>query len=166
VAKEATLQVRMDSDMKERVEALYQRMGTTFAEGVRMFAAQSLLIDANVILRHLLRDVEEQSAQARIIIAGGAYTTTEVLAEVVYVLQGVYKIPRDKIQVALTALLGEVLTDHADVVVKALEIYASKNLDFVDCVLIARACVLGDDVFTFDKKLNATLRRYLDGGTD
>ena len=45
MAKEATLQVRMDSDMKERVEALYQRMGTTFAEGVRMFAAQSLLID-------------------------------------------------------------------------------------------------------------------------
>ena len=124
------------------------------------------LIDANVILRHLLRDVEEQSAQARIIIAGGAYTTTEVLAEVVYVLQGVYKIPRDKIQAALTALLSEVLTDHADVIVKALEIYASKNLDFVDCVLIARACVLGDDVFTFDKKLNAALRQYLDGGAD
>ena len=124
------------------------------------------LIDANVILRHLLRDVEEQSAQARIIIAGGAYTTTEVLAEVVYVLQGVYKIPRDKIQAALTALLSEVLTDHADVVVKALEIYASENLDFVDCVLIARACVLGDDVFTFDKKLNAALRQYLDGGAD
>ena len=45
MAKEATLQVRMDSDVKERVEALYQRLGTTFAEGVRMFAAQSLLID-------------------------------------------------------------------------------------------------------------------------
>ena len=45
MAKEATLQVRMDSEMKERVEALYQRLGTTFAEGVRMFAAQSLLID-------------------------------------------------------------------------------------------------------------------------
>ena len=45
MAKEATLQVRMDLDMKERVEALYRRMGTTFAEGVRMFAAQSLLID-------------------------------------------------------------------------------------------------------------------------
>ncbi len=45
MAKEATLQVRMDSDVKERVEALYRRLGTTFAEGVRMFAAQSLLID-------------------------------------------------------------------------------------------------------------------------
>ncbi len=45
MSKEATLQVRMDADMKAQVEALYQRLGTTFAEGVRMFAAQSLLID-------------------------------------------------------------------------------------------------------------------------
>ncbi len=120
------------------------------------------LVDANVILRHLLRDIEAQSEQARIIIAGGAYTTAEVLAEVVYVLQGVYKVPRDKIKDALTALLGEILTDHADVMEKALEIYAAKSLDFVDCILIARACVLGDDVFTFDKKLNASLRQYLE----
>lgn len=120
------------------------------------------LVDANVILRHLLRDVEEQSAQARIIIAGGAFTTTEVLAEVVYVLQGVYKVPRGRIAEALTALLGEVLTDHADVMEKALAIYASGSLDFVDCVLIARALILGDDVFTFDKKLNAALQKQLE----
>ena len=120
------------------------------------------LVDANVILRHLLRDVEEQSAQARIIIAGGAFTTTEVLAEVVYVLQGVYKVPRGRIAEALTALLGEVLTDHADVMEKALAIYAARSLDFVDCVLIARAMILGDDVFTFDKKLNAALQEQLE----
>ena len=120
------------------------------------------LVDANVILRHLLRDVEEQSAQARIIIAGGAFTTTEVLAEVVYVLQGVYKVPRGRIAEALTALLGEVLTDHADVMEKALAIYASGSLDFVDCVLIARALILGDDVFTFDKKLNSALQKQLE----
>lgn len=120
------------------------------------------LVDANVILRHLLRDVEEQSAQARIIIAGGAFTTTEVLAEVVYVLQGVYKVPRGRIAEALTALLGEVLTDHADVMEKALAIYAARSLDFVDCVLIARAMILGDDVFTFDKKLNAALKEQLE----
>ena len=120
------------------------------------------LVDANVILRHLLRDVEEQAAQARIIIAGGAFTTTEVLAEVVYVLQGVYKVPRGRIAEALTALLGEVLTDHADVMEKALAIYAARSLDFVDCVLIARAMILGDDVFTFDKKLNAALQEHLE----
>ena len=120
------------------------------------------LVDANVILRHLLRDVEEQAAQARIIIAGGAFTTTEVLAEVVYVLQGVYKVPRGRIAEALTARLGEVLTDHADVMEKALAIYAARSLDFVDCVLIARALILGDDVFTFDKKLNAALQEQLE----
>lgn len=120
------------------------------------------LVDANVILRHLLRDVEEQAAQARIIIAGGAFTTTEVLAEVVYVLQGVYKVPRGRIAEALTALLGEVLTDHADVMEKALAIYAARSLDYVDCVLIARALILGDDVFTFDKKLNAALQEQLE----
>ena len=123
------------------------------------------LIDANVILRHLLRDVENQSEQARIIIAGGAYTTTEVLAEVVYVLQGVYQVPREKIKTALSALLGEILTDHVDVIIKALTLYSDENLDFVDCVLIARACILGDDVFTFDKKLNVSLWHHLEVGT-
>jgi addiction module RelB/DinJ family antitoxin len=43
MAMEATLQVRMDAEMKERVEQLYKQMGTTFAEAVRMMAAQSLL---------------------------------------------------------------------------------------------------------------------------
>ena len=45
MAEEVTLQVRMDSEIKEKVEALYVRMGTTFAEAVRIFAAQSLLAD-------------------------------------------------------------------------------------------------------------------------
>ena len=39
MAKEATLQVRMDADLKEKVEALY---GTSFAEAVRIFAKQSI----------------------------------------------------------------------------------------------------------------------------
>lgn len=42
MAKEATLQVRMDADLKEKVEALYRDMGTSFAEAVRIFAKQSV----------------------------------------------------------------------------------------------------------------------------
>ena len=38
-----TLQIQMDLDLKEQVEALYQRLGMSFAEAVRVFAAQSLL---------------------------------------------------------------------------------------------------------------------------
>ena len=42
MAKEAIYQVRMDADMKEQVEQLYQSLGTSFAEAIRIFAAQSL----------------------------------------------------------------------------------------------------------------------------
>lgn len=42
MAKEATLQVRMDAELKEEVEALYRDMGTSFAEAVRIFAKQSV----------------------------------------------------------------------------------------------------------------------------
>lgn len=42
MAKEATLQVRMDADLKEKAEALYRNMGTSFAEAVRIFAKQSV----------------------------------------------------------------------------------------------------------------------------
>lgn len=43
MAKEATLQVRMDADLKEQAEALYRELGTSFAEAVRIFAKQSIL---------------------------------------------------------------------------------------------------------------------------
>lgn len=42
MAKEATLQVRMDAALKEQVEQLYKDLGTSFAEAVRIFARQSV----------------------------------------------------------------------------------------------------------------------------
>jgi len=42
MAKEATLQVRMDAELKETVERLYKNLGTSFAEAVRIFARQSI----------------------------------------------------------------------------------------------------------------------------
>ena len=43
MAKESVLQIRIDSDLKEEVEALYKNLGTSFAEAVRIFARQSVL---------------------------------------------------------------------------------------------------------------------------
>lgn len=42
MAMDATLQIRMNSDLKAQVEELYRSMGTSFAEAVRIFAQQSL----------------------------------------------------------------------------------------------------------------------------
>lgn len=42
MAKQAVYQVRMDEEVKDQVEELYRSLGTSFAEAVRIFAAQSL----------------------------------------------------------------------------------------------------------------------------
>lgn len=43
--KDVIIQIRMDSKMKEQVEALYCCIGTSFAEAVCIFAAKSLMVN-------------------------------------------------------------------------------------------------------------------------
>ena len=116
------------------------------------------LIDANVILRYLLREPPEQAEQARAVIAAGAFTGMEVIAEVVYVLQKVYGVKREEISNAVMRIAGEVAIAEHDALSCAMELFRTRNLDFVDCVLAARSLVNGDDVFSFDKKLMATIQ--------
>ena len=42
MSKEAIMQVRMDSTLKSDAEELFKRMGTSFAEAIRIFAKQSV----------------------------------------------------------------------------------------------------------------------------
>lgn len=117
------------------------------------------LIDANVILRYLLNDNPEMARQAREIIEGGtgAYTKAEIIAEVVYVLKGVYQAERRDIRIYIQELLKAVRCSEGDVVIYATDLYADTSLDFVDCLLAAYHAVNKETVFTFHKKLN----RYL-----
>lgn len=39
---DATMQIRMNGELKAQVEELYRSLGTSFAEAVRIFAQQSL----------------------------------------------------------------------------------------------------------------------------
>lgn len=116
------------------------------------------LIDANVILRYLLNDHEEMSMKAKNLIASGtAYTKPEVIAEVVYVLKGVYTIERKEIRSFLYTLLKDIHCGEADCVLYAMDIYAESSLDFVDCLLIAYNKINKENIFSFDKKLNKKL---------
>lgn len=69
MAKEATLQVRMDAELKEQVEALYKKMGTTFAEAVRIFARQSVQENAMPFKIH----IPEKNNTQRIGVAKGVF---------------------------------------------------------------------------------------------
>ncbi len=62
MAMDATLQIRMDKEIKSQVEALYRGMGTSFAEAVRIFAQQSLR-EGGMPFRPTLKTWDELSQQ-------------------------------------------------------------------------------------------------------
>ena len=117
----------------------------------------NMILDANAILRYLLNDIQEQADEAADVIQKGASTIPEVISEIVYVLMGVYSIDRQTIFNTLRDFLDEITINDKPVIIEALRLFAESSLDYVDCVLISRSKVLGDKVFSFDKKLNARL---------
>ena len=62
MAMDATLQIRMNSELKAQVEELYRNMGTSFAEAVRIFAQQSLR-EGGMPFRPTLKAWEDMTAQ-------------------------------------------------------------------------------------------------------
>lgn len=75
------------------------------------------LIDTNVILRFVLNDNNEMAQRAAEVIASGAYTKPEVIAEVVYVLKSVYSTPKDKIKSIIRGLSDIIQIENADCVI-------------------------------------------------
>lgn len=115
-----------------------------------------VLIDANAILRIILNDNEDMAKEAvEFIRENQVLVRNEVLVEIVYVLQKVYKVDRTDICTSVTATIStsNVNAEHRDVVLFALNTFSSKNLDFVDCLLYAYHFANNDVVFTFDKDL-------------
>ena len=62
MSMDATLQIRIDSELKTEVEELYRSLGTSFAEAVRMFAQQSLR-EGGMPFRPTLKSWEDMTAQ-------------------------------------------------------------------------------------------------------
>lgn len=120
------------------------------------------LVDANVVLRYLLDDHAELSAEAAAILEQQTVILPiEAACEVVYVLQKVYAVNRAEIRQLLTGLLNEALVtmDKPEIFLKALEYYSASTLDFVDTLLCAYHTVEQQEIFTFDNKLNQFIQR-------
>lgn len=120
-----------------------------------------VMLDTNMILRYILDDnkkmadiVEEYITSCNVII------TIEVIAEVVYVLRKVYSLERQMVSNEVKNFAALVKCNKSDVLNFAIDTYATKNLDFVDCVLYAYNKIDGFEIATFDKKL----LRLLNGG--
>ncbi len=119
-----------------------------------------IYLDTNVILRYLLHDCEKFIEQSKKYVEQhDVYIKNEVLAEVVYVLNKTYNVPKDKVSTTLKELLesDNIGADSKEVIFLALEIFASKNIDFVDSLLCAYKKISAYKVVTFDNKLNKCL---------
>ena len=85
----------------------------------------------------------------------------EIIAEIVYVLEKVYKVDRNDILSSLNGLTKyeNICINEQEVVCSALKYYASLNLDFVDCLLLSYHSIKKFQVATFDDKLRKHLER-------
>ena len=122
------------------------------------------ILDANMILRFLLRDNEEMADTAEELIDNNSVLLTlEVAAEVVFVLQKVYGQERSRIADLITKFAGlnNVSVSEYDVLIKGLEIFAENRLDFVDCLLCAYNRCYGYEVCTFDAKLKKLIEKMI-----
>ncbi len=115
------------------------------------------ILDANALLRYVLNDNAEQAEKVSAVVRNGSVTTLEVIAEVVYVLSGVYGMPRHEVTWVIHCIMLDVRVEEAKVVRYALGVFDQTSLDFVDCILVAYNKVLGLEVMSFDKKLNRSL---------
>jgi predicted nucleic-acid-binding protein len=99
-------------------------------------------------------NIEMASIAEEILTTQKVFISNEILAEVVYVLFGVYKISKEDISNQLLELVDfeNVSVSNLKIVSKSLKIFKTKNLDYVDCLLCAYSNQ--DEIVTFDKKLN------------
>lgn len=125
------------------------------------------LPDTNTIVRYLVADEPALYAKAKEFfdpVKTGetrAIILESVIAESIYVLTKIYKVPRDRATSSLIDILhykGIVNADQQELI-RALSMFSEHSLDIVDCILCARAVAAGDHLFTFDADLNKLARQ-------
>lgn len=128
------------------------------------------LLDTNTLVRFVTGEPEDQAREvADLVTAAEAgkirlNVLPMVLAEAVFVLNGFYNHPRDKVASVLTHLIscpGFQSPAH-ERMVRALKLFGANRIDFVDCYLAAASILEKTTVISFDKdfdKLHGVVRK-------
>lgn len=114
-------------------------------------------IDTNVLVRLITEDDARQTASAEAFIQGGAWVSTLVLTETIWVLSAVYDRNSRQLSQALVKLLQHtsLTIQDSDVVAEALALFQAKpSLGFSDCLILQVARKAGHlPLGTFDRAL-------------
>lgn len=125
------------------------------------------IADTNFILRYLLADNKEDYKKTKIIFEQARIGKCQieiiqsVFAEVIFVLSSFYEVPRIEIVRILKSLLSyKGVKVDSDIYSAALDIYLEDNIHIVDSILAVKTLLSGDELLTFDKKLqNVTSKK-------
>lgn len=117
-------------------------------------------MDTNVIVRFLMKDDAEQAALANTVFAActteaPGFVCREVLVELVWVLQKIYRLPRGDIADAIEGLLGarEIVVEAADDVAMAVDRMRKGGAGFADQMVALAGRAAGcSATYTLDRK--------------
>lgn len=116
------------------------------------------ILDANILLRWVIRDVPVQSEAAEKFIAKAASKSLlvpePVVVEAVYVMEKVYRYERESIaQVVKFVLNHPAIVSERALMIAALDLYQTAPISFVDAYLCSRQARDGVPLVTFDQRL-------------
>jgi len=118
----------------------------------------TVLLDTNVVIRHLTGDPPEMARRATQFLAANAelVLVDVVLAECVYVLQSVYDVDRRGVAEMMRAALAmPMVSADTELLLRALEIYELDRLDFAEAYLVAAAEFTDvESIASFDKAID------------
>ena len=136
------------------------------AEGSHRFAPVTAFLDTNVLIRHLTGDPPAMARRATRYLenADELLLTDLIFAEVAYVLESYYEVPRRQVAETLRSVLSfpAVRVVDESVLLRAVEVYEVHRLDLADAYLVATAERSGVGVIaSFDRSIDrvATVRR-------
>jgi len=97
-------------------------------------------IDTNIFIRFLTDDVPEKADACEKIFKKAVekketlFTTHMVIAEIVWVMESFYKLPKNEIQDKVEKILNtpNLICLHKNLILSALILYSEKNIDYID----------------------------------
>jgi predicted nucleic-acid-binding protein len=116
-------------------------------------------VDTNVLIRHLTGDPPEQARRATRFLASAAslWLADLIVAEVVYVLQSVYRVERSDVAQLARSIVsdGRVRVTDLPLLLRTVEIYQFDRLAFADAYIVASAERTGVGVVvSFDEAIS------------
>ena len=117
-------------------------------------------LDTNIFIRFLTDDVPAKADACEKIFKKAVekeetlFTTDLVIAEIVWVLESFYELPKKEVQDKVEKILNtpNLICPHKDLILSALVLYSEKNIDYIDACNALTLKEKGiEELYSYDK---------------